>query len=321
VQLSFHYQTARKQIKGLYFQALECLGARFWKVNWLLWACRAPILNLHRVSPDSNPYWPPLHPKHFEELLRYVTEHFDVCSLQQLKRGRFNKPPLVLSFDDGYLDFFEYAYPLLKKYRLKANMNIIPGCVTSGRPPWNVRIYDFLNQAPHKAIEQIDLPNFNSNATNKGLFGLSISRYLKNRQRQERLELLHVLEERVFSKHSYLETPMMSKREIVEIQDLVDLGAHSFSHESMGYETDDFFKDDYNQCCSWFKSELNQKVETYAFPNGSYRASQVEFLREQSVSNILLVDEILAIPGNAILPRKTFHAESQVEVRMRALGF
>ncbi len=35
--------------------------------------------------------------------------------------------PLIITFDDGYLNNYEYAYPLLKKYEMKAVLSII-GC-------------------------------------------------------------------------------------------------------------------------------------------------------------------------------------------------
>lgn len=40
--------------------------------------------------------------------------------------GRLSVPrPIVLTFDDGYADFYYYAFPLLKKYNMKATMYIV----------------------------------------------------------------------------------------------------------------------------------------------------------------------------------------------------
>jgi len=36
------------------------------------------------------------------------------------------RPAVVLSFDDGYQDFVEYAMPVLAKHGVKVNFNVCP---------------------------------------------------------------------------------------------------------------------------------------------------------------------------------------------------
>lgn len=59
------------------------------------------VLNLHRVSPERNPFWDPLDPQVFEELLVFLKRHFHVTTFSELA-SREAKPALILSFDDGY---------------------------------------------------------------------------------------------------------------------------------------------------------------------------------------------------------------------------
>ena len=56
------------------------------------------------------------------------------------------------------------------------------------------------------------------------------------------------------------------------------IGAHSFSHESMGYESDSFFRADLMQCRNFFEQQLRLPLDAYAFPNGSYRPEQIQAL-------------------------------------------
>src|SRR5690554_3420629 len=44
----------------------------------------------------------------------------------KITRIRLNNKQIVLTFDDGYLDNWVYAYPLLKKYKLKATIFVNP---------------------------------------------------------------------------------------------------------------------------------------------------------------------------------------------------
>ncbi len=82
------------------------------------------VLNLHRVSPDANPFWTPMHPRLFDELLAYLAKSFVVTSLEGLNDLKSDVPAVVLSFDDGYKDFVEYAMPVMHRHKVKANINV-----------------------------------------------------------------------------------------------------------------------------------------------------------------------------------------------------
>src|SRR4051812_25339781 len=173
----------KQAIKKAYYAGASIIGADALVLNKLKREGKAAVLNLHRVSPNASAYWPPLHPQVFEELLRFLQSNFEVCRIAELDEIKSSKPVAVLSFDDGYYDFIEFALPLLEKYKLPANMNIIPQCAVSGKPIWNVQIYDFLQAAPRKFINDMTIPGFDAKLENespgaKVRFGLQVSRYL-----------------------------------------------------------------------------------------------------------------------------------------------
>lgn len=283
------------------------------------------VLNLHQVSPRQNPFWSPLNPEIFEDLLLFLKENFEVVLFRELAEIKSEKPLAVLSFDDGYYNFFKFAAPLLKKYGLRANMNIIPSCVESGNPMWNVNLYDFLNSAPEKLIGEINLPGFehrlpNESFTAKVQYGLKISRFLKNRPRIEREELWTQIEN-LICKSDFQRTRMMNREEIKEIAETHEIGVHSFSHESMEFEENSFFEEDLQKCVDYFDEKLRLPLDVYAFPNGSYRREQVKILQNKDIKHILLVGEDYATIGQNVFPRFTIYGSSKIETRFQALGF
>ncbi len=61
----------------------------------------------------------------FDWEMKIIKEFFNVITLddvyEYLQTGKNpKKPSVVITFDDGYVDNFVYAYPILKKYKLKA---------------------------------------------------------------------------------------------------------------------------------------------------------------------------------------------------------
>jgi peptidoglycan/xylan/chitin deacetylase (PgdA/CDA1 family) len=284
------------------------------------------VLNLHRISPVHNPFWAPLSPTLFEQLLQFLQTEFTVTTLGRLQHFNSDKPVAVLSFDDGYADFTEYAAPLLRKYGFAVNMNVIPAAIESGLPPWNVRLYDWLASASVDLIRSIRLAGFTAQLAaddidSKAHFGLAISRFLKQRPRREREELWRKIEPMVDSLPMNSYTRMMRKQDVLQAARDHEIGVHSYTHESMAFESDEFFYDDFRSCCQYFGQVLNLPLAIYAFPNGSYRANQVDYLLQHGVSHVLLVGEKFGRRSDRVLPRITVAPESWPELRFTALGY
>lgn len=316
----------KNALKSAYYSSLYLLQADKLWLRKIKEQNSIVILNLHRISPVDNPFWSPLHPRMFEDLLVYLQQEFEVCLFRDLKEGKKNSKPLaILSFDDGYGDFIEYAMPLLEKYDMRANANIIPKCADGGKPLWNTQLYDFLSMAPLKLVNEIKLPDFTAKLTgdsreSKLKYGLEISRYFKNRPYQERKLLWEIIKP-VLEKLEFQNTVMMTTNEIKEISAIHEIGGHSFSHESMEFESNEFFLQDLLNCQAFFNKHLNQPMNIYAFPNGSYRAEQVEILRTNNIDHILLVDEKVAKMDSDVFTRITFYATTKTEMRLKVLGF
>lgn len=94
-----------------------------------------PVIMYHSVGiPNKNWQWNHLTIpyKVFESQLKWMKEkRFHTISLQQLynymnEGTGLPRNSVVLTFDDGYLDNWVFAYPLLKKYALKSTFYVCP---------------------------------------------------------------------------------------------------------------------------------------------------------------------------------------------------
>ena len=316
----------RDTLKDLYFRLLTLSGSdRRWLGN-IRRQDLVVILNLHQVSSVSNPFWPPMKPEIFDELLGFLSQHFQVSLFRDLATVEDHRPVVVLSFDDGYYNFVEYAAPILAKHGLAANLNVIPKCALTGEPPWNIQLYDFLNSVPRKLINEIRIAGFDErladdSADCKVRYGLKISRFLKNRPARERMEAWSEVSGVMARASDLKSTRMMNASEIRDAAAAHEIGVHSYSHESMEFEDEEFFEDDFRKCAAYFYEELQLPLQIYAFPNGSYRPEQINFLEEQGIQRILLVGEDYAERGLRVLPRFTVYGATPAEARMRALGY
>jgi len=313
-----------KQIyKNIFFKTLDISNFDKRYLNSIHKEKNLVILNLHRVSDNKNLFYPSLSPKLFNELLKYIVKNFNVITFREIEEYRNSKKPnIILSFDDGFYDFVEYAMPLLDKYNISVNQNIIPSCIESGKPVWDVMLGDFLNQVPIKIVNQLKFPHFEMQLTtnNKIQFGLALTHYLKNRPKEKR-EILWKQIDTIIKKENIELTRMLNRDEVIEISKTHEIGCHSYSHESMGIESKEFFENDFSKCQNYFKERLNLPLDIYAFPSGSYKKYQLDFLRESGIKHILLVNENYSIYNRDIYNRFTFYGDSISEIKIRALGW
>ncbi|HLU20081.1 MAG TPA: polysaccharide deacetylase family protein [Pusillimonas sp.] len=94
-----------------------------------------PVLMYHHVSPSDGAIT--VSPKNFEDQLAWLARN-GYCSLTtdefaaHLQGEPIADKSVLITFDDGYLDNWVYAYPLLKKYGYKATIFIVTSWVGEG---------------------------------------------------------------------------------------------------------------------------------------------------------------------------------------------
>lgn len=99
-------------------------------------------LNWHRIGDGAEScydrsLWSAT-PQAFEDQIRSLKQHFDVIGLHDLQgvlqkaSGRF----VMITFDDGYRDNYEWAFPILKAHGVSATFFVTTGFIDRPRMPW-----------------------------------------------------------------------------------------------------------------------------------------------------------------------------------------
>lgn len=102
-----------------------------------------PILYYHYIGLNPNPADKArdalsVAPDKFDEQLAYLTKAgystIDLDTLYAGLNGHISLPakPIILSFDDGYIDFYINAYPILRRYNFRSVAFIPTGLIGTG---------------------------------------------------------------------------------------------------------------------------------------------------------------------------------------------
>ncbi len=123
-----------------------------------------PVLMYHSVNPKPKAgRMLTVSVKTFQRQMRFLKEHrYNVVPLEELaalvrEKKKIPRNTLAITFDDGYVDNYIYAFPILKKYNLPATVFIIVNEV--GRPK-----KDRLNWAQIKEMRDSGLVVIGSHA-------------------------------------------------------------------------------------------------------------------------------------------------------------
>ena len=92
---------------------------------------RVPVLMYHAV--DSNPWGHRelfVSPETMEAHLKLLLDNgYDPIFFEDLHRADQYDKPVIITFDDGYLDNYTQLYPLLQKYQVKATIFIVTSSI------------------------------------------------------------------------------------------------------------------------------------------------------------------------------------------------
>lgn len=134
---------------------------------------KIPVLCYHNLATaeektnfESEKDWT-IDVKNFEEQLKYFKKHnYKTLTMEEFyewKQGMLNLPQksVLITFDDGFLSNYHYAFPLLKKYNMNATVFLIGEYVQNAtQTDWNGNIKTYM---PLELVEKSkeEYPNIN----------------------------------------------------------------------------------------------------------------------------------------------------------------
>jgi len=109
------------------------------------------VISLHRVIDEADSRWQTCDPLYtlssrlFEQCLEFMAAHYSVVSLEQVEKAKLvsrSLParPLLITFDDGWADNFDYAMQALARRRLPATLFVAASAIDTRESFFQERI-------------------------------------------------------------------------------------------------------------------------------------------------------------------------------------
>ncbi|HBG07890.1 MAG: hypothetical protein A2075_18965 [Geobacteraceae bacterium GWC2_58_44] len=253
--------------------AADCLN-RLGVVDWLARRQNAvQILMFHQVNPVENAVGLSVTPELFEKLVIFLKSRYELISLQQaVERLASHDQPTgcVLTFDDGFRDNYDHAFPILKKHGIPATIFATVDALDSGVSGW-----DLFDQAVMEGEhESVDLTRFGLGKLSAGKHErqslvAELHRILKALPDAAKREIVdHVIAEH--NPNNFCRT-MLTWSEAREMADsgLVTIGAHTITHPILSRTGPEQARKEIIDGKTLVEQRLGLPVDYFAYPNGN----------------------------------------------------
>lgn len=235
------------------------------------------ILYYHRVNDESDPFFGAISTDLFDRQMLYLARHYRVVSLpdaiRHLEEGTSKEPVVAVTFDDGYQDNYENAFPILKRYALPATVFLTTGSLDSREPLWFERMAEALKSTSREFLDlEFDIPRrfwLRTEAervqANSEIFGLL--RRLGNAERNTWLaEIIGRLQ---ISEPRERKNKMLTWDQVRLMRSGgIGFGGHTVTHPFLSKLEPSQAAWEVSECKRRIEEELQEKIEFFAYPNG-----------------------------------------------------
>jgi peptidoglycan/xylan/chitin deacetylase (PgdA/CDA1 family) len=219
--------------------------------------------------------------RNFEHHVRYLTRHYEVVSLEEIATRMMQgeslpKNGVAITFDDGYRDNYELAFPILKRHGCTATIFVATGPLETGTPLWQHKLYCWLatTTATTLALElegREGLFHLRTRSQRRGAYW-TINLHLRKADSATREARLQKIARKLgFAPNGDSSgiVPVLTWSELREMSaECFDVGAHTVTHPVLTSLSSDEAMREVRDSKMAIERALNRPVTLFAYPFG-----------------------------------------------------
>lgn len=337
--MKLSHQTLRHHAFSAVFRAIEATRADRWGRGFAQGA--GIILTLHHVRPQRPGGFAPngmleITPEFLDRTLMLIrAEGYDLVSLDQavarLSSPRKSRFFVALTFDDGYRDNVEHAWPVLASHGAPWTLFVTTGFADRTARLWWLELEEAIRALPQVALTLPDGPFAARTGSDSEKLSAFEALYWRLRKQPEAILLSAISE---LAGQAGIDAAALVERECLPWETLralsgapgVTIGAHTLTHPMLAKHEAAVARTEMVESKARLETELGVPVRHFAYPvgdPGSAGAREFVLTREAGYASA-----VTTRPGHLFaehadhlhaLPRVSLNGLYQSETALRAL--
>jgi peptidoglycan/xylan/chitin deacetylase (PgdA/CDA1 family) len=205
----------------------------------------------------------------FEEQIKFLKDNYKIVRADD--EWDDSESCVVITFDDGYFDFYENVLPLLEKYHVPATVFVSTDFIDKYEEIWGDELERVLCFNGFKQFEYRGKHYCLRNEEERRLTLLELREVLKAESSQKRasslIELANILDFHMGPRETHR---IMTSSEICECSksDFVTIGAHTASHCCLSSEMVEIQREQIIKSKQVLENLIGREVDVFAYPYG-----------------------------------------------------
>lgn len=263
------------------------------------------VLMYHRILPASDPRSQneepgmTVTPESFRNHLSILSQYFDFISLSEWIDRQKKQLPLpakccAITFDDGWADNYEYAFPTLQALSIPATIFLVSDLVGTHQQFWPEQLAqlvtaiarDHPDKWSHPEVQWLREANtrydFSASLPDREQISEIIAS-AKSLPDQEILSRLEHINQLFGIQQDNQNKALLDWSQVKEMIDsgLVEMGSHTCVHTRLDARiTRDQLEQEVVTSKTTIETKTGQPVKTFCFPNGDYTQQALSLVRQ-----------------------------------------
>ncbi len=294
------------------------------------------VLMYHSVVEDPTQNAQTVHTSHsraaFESQMSALSRRFNPVSIEQVAEFAADVrrlPPwsVAVTFDDGFLDNYHVALPILSRYAVPATFYIMVNAVETGLPPWYVRLnFAFRTTAVPSWKHPENGKSFEIGSADGREAALAMAWELgAARSGIAQEQLIRQIEESL-QVESLDEQLMMNWDQVRAMKKSGHIiGAHTLSHPNLAHVAEEEARSEILGSKQRLEEKLSEPVRHFSYPhpalNPQWNAETMQITREAGFRSAVLTTPGSVQPGDEPLSLKRIPAAKTLDEWMWRLEY